>query len=164
MTSTLQIRKATKDDHDSIWEIIHQVIAPGDTYVFAPDSPKEKMLSYWCSNDRHTYVAISNNEILGTFFIKDNQPDLGSHIANAGYMVLPGSDNKGIGHAMGEFSLEEAKKLGYTAMQFNIVMKSNERAVKLWKKLGFEIIGEIPDAFQHMSLGLTNAYIMYRKL
>jgi ribosomal protein S18 acetylase RimI-like enzyme len=164
MTPTLQIRKATREDHDSIWEIIRQVIAPGDTYVFAPDSPKEKMLSYWCGNDRHTYVAVNNNEILGTFFIKNNQPDLGAHIANAGYMVLPSSASKGIGYAMGAFSLEEAKKLGYTAMQFNIVMKSNERAVKLWKKLGFEIIGEIPDAFQHRLLGLTNAFIMYRKL
>jgi ribosomal protein S18 acetylase RimI-like enzyme len=164
MTPILHIRKATKEDHDSIWEIIRQVIALGDTYVFAPNSPKEKMLSYWCGNDRHTYVAVSDNEIQGTFFIKANQPDLGSHIANAGYMVLPGSSSKGIGYAMGEFSLEEAKMLGYTAMQFNIVMKSNERAVRLWKKLGFEIIGEIPDAFQHISLGLTNAYIMYRKL
>lgn len=160
----LQIRKATQGDHDSIWEIIRQVIAPGDTYVFAPDSSKEKMLSFWCNDDRHTYVAAMNNEILGTFFIKDNQPDLGSHIANAGYMVSPGSAGKGIGYAMGEFSLEEARRLGYAAMQFNIVMKSNDRAVKLWKKLGFDVIGEIPDAFQHKVFGLTNAFIMYRKL
>jgi ribosomal protein S18 acetylase RimI-like enzyme len=160
----LQIRKATQEDHDSIWEIIRQVIAPGDTYVFAADSSKEKMLSYWCGDDRHTYVAMMTNEILGTFFIKDNQPDLGSHIANAGYMVSPSYAGKGIGYAMGEFSLEEARRLGYAAMQFNIVMKSNDRAVKLWKKLGFDVIGEIPNAFQHKVLGLTNAFIMYRKL
>jgi GNAT superfamily N-acetyltransferase len=164
MNSVLQIRKATDADHDSIWQIIHQVIAPGDTYVFAPDSSKEKMLSYWCGSDRHTYVAVADDEIVGTFFIKDNQPDLGSHIANAGYMVSLPSGGKGIGYAMGEFSLKEAKALGYKAMQFNIVIKNNNRAVRLWKKLGFAIIGEIPDAFQHKSLGFTNAYIMYRKL
>ena len=65
---------------------------------------------------------------------------------------------------MGEFSLAEAKRLGYTAMQFNIVIKSNARAVNLWQNLGFKIIGEIPDAFNHKENGMTNAYIMYRKL
>jgi ribosomal protein S18 acetylase RimI-like enzyme len=101
---------------------------------------------------------------VGTFFIKDNQPDLGSHIANAGYMTAPGTFGKGIGRAMGEFSILEAARLGYKAMQFNIVIKSNERAVALWKSMDFEIIGEIPDAFNHQQNGLTNAYIMYRKI
>lgn len=55
-------------------------------------------------------------------------------------------------------------RLGYKAMQFNIVVKSNERAVQLWKNLGFTIIGEIPEAFNHKQNGLTNAYIMYCKL
>jgi ribosomal protein S18 acetylase RimI-like enzyme len=160
----IQIRIATEVDHDLIWEIIRKVIATGDTYVFAPDSSREKMLSFWCGNDKHTYVATSHQNIVGTFFIKDNQPDLGNHIANAGYMVAPEFSNAGIGRLMGEFSLEEAKKLGYKAMQFNIVIKTNERAVKLWKTLGFEIIGEIPYAFQHAVHELTNAFIMYRKL
>ena len=96
--------------------------------------------------------------------MKDNQPGLGSHVANAGYMTSPDAFGKGIGKAMALFSLEEAKNLGYRAMQFNLVIKTNERAVELWKKLGFAIIGEIPEAFNHKSLGLTNAYIMYRKL
>jgi ribosomal protein S18 acetylase RimI-like enzyme len=96
--------------------------------------------------------------------MKDNQPDLANHIANAGYMVSPSFSKAGIGRRMAEFSLKEAKKLGYTAMQFNIVIKSNDRAVKLWQKLGFEIIGEIPDAFRHAQRGLTNAYIMYRRI
>lgn len=96
--------------------------------------------------------------------IKDNQPDLGSHIANAGYLTLPSARGKGVGMDMGEFSLVEAKRLGYQAMQFNIVVKSNQGAVRLWQKLGFEIIGEIPEAFNHLHLGMTNAYIMYQKL
>ncbi|MEJ0102701.1 MAG: N-acetyltransferase [Bacteroidota bacterium] len=129
-----------------------------------PIPSKEKMLAYWFAPANHTYVALINGKIAGSFVIKDNQPDLGSHIANGSYMVLPAASGQGIGKTMGAFSIEEAKRLGYKAMQFNIVIKSNERAVKLWQSLGFEIIGEIPEAFNHKENGLTNAYIMYRKL
>ncbi len=160
----LQIRKARPEDHDKIWAIIKEIISKGDTYTFDPASSKENMLAYWCGPDKHTYVAIDNGEIVGTFIIKDNQPGLGSHIANASYMVAEQAAGKGIGKAIGEFSLEEARRLNYKAMQFNIVVKSNTRAVGLWQKLGFTIIGEIPDAFDHKDNGLTNAYIMYRKL
>lgn len=101
---------------------------------------------------------------MGTFWLKPNQPGLGSHIGNAGYMVAPEANGRGVGRLMAEFSLVEAKKLGFTAMQFNFVVKSNEVAVKLWQSVGFEIIGEIPKAIRHSHLGLTNAYIMYREL
>jgi ribosomal protein S18 acetylase RimI-like enzyme len=160
----IEIRKAKPADHDQIWEIIRQVISKGDTYVFDPASPKEKMLDFWCSEGKHTYVATIAGKVAGTFLLKDNQPDLGRHIANGAYMVLPDAGGLGIGKAMGEFSIEEARRLGYKAMQFNFVIKSNERAVKLWEKLGFKIIGEIPEAFDHQQNGLTNAYIMYQKL
>jgi L-amino acid N-acyltransferase YncA len=158
------IEKAKKADQNSVWNIIKAVIATGDTYVFSPDSTKESLLKYWFGKDKNTYVARMEGEIVGTFVIKNNQPDLGSHIANASYMVAPSAAGKGIGKMMGEFSLIEAKKLGYHAMQFNIVVKSNERAVRLWQKIGFSIIGEIPDAFRDVTHGLTNAYIMYQKL
>ena len=104
------------------------------------------------------------SEWLEPFFIKENQPDLGSHVANAGYMTLPTESGKGIGKAMGEFSLREAKRLGFDSMQFNIVIKSNENAIGLWKKLGFRVVGEIPDAFDHKVFGYTNALIMWKKL
>ncbi|HWK07547.1 MAG TPA: N-acetyltransferase [Puia sp.] len=160
----IEIRKAVATDADEIWHITKEVIATGDTYVFAPDSSKEKMLGFWYGQDKHTYVALVDDEIVGVFLIKDNQPDLGSHVANAAFMTSPQASGQGIGKKMGEFSLEEAKRMGYKAMQFNIVIKSNTRAVHLWKKLGFNIIGEIPEAFNHSRDGFTNAYIMYRKL
>lgn len=160
----VEIRKAKPEDHEQVWDIIRQVIAGGDTYVFSPDSSKEKMLEFWFGQDRHTYVATIADKVVGTFVIKDNQPDLGSHIANAAYMTSPDASGQGIGMAMGEFSLVEAKRLGYKAMQFNIVIAINQRAVRLWEKLGFKIIGEIPEAFNHRQHGLTNAFIMYRKL
>ena len=160
----LEIRKAVETDKPQIWEIIREVIAAGDTYIFYPNTPREKMLDYWFAGDKRTYVALAGNKIVGTFFLKDNQPDLGSHIANAGYMVASDAKGMRVGRTMAEFSLEEARKLGYQAMQFNFVVKSNEVAVKLWLALGFEIIGEIPEAFNHAENGLTNAYIMYRRL
>ena len=151
-------------DKNAVWKIIQSVIATGDTYVFAPNSSKEKMLEYWFGDEKETYVAVLDKQILGSFYLKANQPDLGSHICNAGYMVSPKAKGQGIGRKMAEFSLPEAKRLGFKAMQFNFVVKSNEIAVKLWLSLGFEIIGEIPEAFQHIDKGLTNALIMYRKL
>jgi len=160
----IEIRKAAATDTDKIWHIIKEVIATGDTYVFDPASSKEKMLGYWLAQDNYTFVALLNGEIVGTFLIKDNQPDLGSHIANAAYMTSPRASGQGVGKKMGEFSLEEARRIGYKAMQFNFVIKSNARAVQLWQKLGFSIIGEIPEAFNHKRDGLTNAYIMHRKL
>jgi len=160
----VEIRRASVTDYDLIWAIIQPVIAKGDTYVFDPKSSKEKMINYWCNADRYTYVAMQENKVVGTFFIKDNQPDLGSHIANAGFITSPYATGQGIGTLMGEFAIMEAQRLGYTAMQFNIVIKSNHAAVHLWQKLGFGIIGEIPDAFRHPTNGMTNAYIMYRTL
>lgn len=159
----IEIRKATLNDQDAIWSIIKPVIAQGDTYAFAPTASREEMLAYWCDKGKHCFVAVLENEIVGTFIIKDNQPALGAHVANASYMVHPKHQGKGIGREIGESSLVIAKSLGYKAMQFNLVVKSNETAVKLWTKLGFEIIGEIPEAFKHSKKGFVNAFIMYKK-
>jgi ribosomal protein S18 acetylase RimI-like enzyme len=160
----IHIRKSLAADADEIWTILQPIIHEGDSFVYSPLSTKEEMLGYWLDKKKHTYTALINDKIVGTFFIQDNQPGLGSHIANAGYATSPKAYGQGIGKQMGIFSLEEARRLGYKAMQFNIVVKTNERAVKLWKDIGFKIIGEIPDAFQHRALGQVNAYIMYQKL
>jgi ribosomal protein S18 acetylase RimI-like enzyme len=160
----LEFRLATEADKDAVWLIIEPIIRKGDTWVFSPDSTKEKMLNYFFSSEKHTYAALERDEIVGVFFIKDNQPDLGSHICNAGYMVAQNHTGRGIGKKMCQFSIQKAKEIGYDGMQFNIVIKSNHNAVHLWLNLGFSIIGEIPNAFVHPQNGLTNAYIMYQKL
>ncbi|GAB5525301.1 MAG: GNAT family N-acetyltransferase [Roseivirga sp.] len=162
--SEFSIRKAGKSDHEHIWQIIEEAIAGGDTLAFAPDTGKEEMLAFWCAPYAHTYVVELAGTIVGTYFIKANQPGLGAHIANAGYITAKTAGGKGIGQAMCSHSLKAAKALGYRAMQFNLVIKSNTRAVKLWQKMGFAIIGEIPEAFNHSRLGMTNALIMYQKL
>lgn len=164
MSEGIRIRTYEAHDEDDIWGIIQEVISTGDTYVFSPDSKREEMMNYWCGADKRTYVAEIDGNIAGTFVIKSNQPGLGNHIANASYMTRKEARGRGIGTAMAEFSMAEARKLGYRGMQFNVVIKSNQRAIDLWKKLGFEVIGEIPDALRHASLGYTNAYIMFKSL
>ncbi len=159
-----EIRKYTEADKEQIWEIIKFVISAGNSFTLSPNSAREEMLADWCSPEKHIYVAVSENKVVATFYIKANQPGLGSHVANGSYMVAPEARGKGIGRKIGAFSIAEAKRLGFRAMQFNFVVKSNEKAVRLWQSLGFEIIGEIPEAFRHIENGLTNAYIMYRKL
>lgn len=160
----VDIRPANESDKPAIWQIIKAVIAGGDTYVFAPDASEDEMMAFWFTPDKHNYVAVSDGEIVATFWLRANNPGLGKHVGNAAYMVSPTAHGKGIGKQIGLWSLDEARRLGFTAMQFNFVVKSNIYAVKLWQDIGFEIIGEIPDAFDHSKNGLTNAYIMYRKL
>jgi L-amino acid N-acyltransferase YncA len=159
-----EIRKATEADKPAVWRIIKAVIAGGDTYVFDPATPEEEMLTYWFSREKHAYVAEENGEILGTYWLKANQPGLGDHVGNGAYMVSPEAKGKGVGKLMALHSIEEARRIGFHAIQFNFVVSSNAVAVNLWKAVGFEIIGEIPDAFRHKQHGLTSAYIMYRRL
>ena len=160
----LEVRKAVESDKPAVWQIIKAVIAGGDTYVFDPETPEDEMIAYWFSPEKHVYVAEEGGEALGTYWLKSNQPALGSHVANGAYMVSPKAQKRGIGRRMAEHSIEEARRLGFHSIQFNFVVKSNEAAVRLWKSVGLEVIGEIPDAFDHKQNGLTNAYIMYRKL
>ena len=158
------IRPATQADEDAIWNIFQAVVAPGDTYVFDQQTPREEALTYWFRRDTHTYVAEIDGRVVGTYILKPNQPALGSHIANAAFMVSPAARGLGVGRRMGEHSLAEARRLGFRAMQFNFVVATNERAVRLWQAMGFSIAGRLPGAFAHPALGDVDALVMYRAL
>jgi predicted acetyltransferase len=159
----MNIRSFDKQkDAEAVWQILHLVIAKGDTLVFSPDSSKEKMLGYWSADDKYAYVCEIDSQIVGTFYIKQIQPDLGSHVANAGYLVHPNQRRKGIAETMCRFSLEESRRLGFLAMQFNIVISTNEVAIRVWQKCGFEILGRLPKVFQHQTLGLVDAFVMFQ--
>jgi L-amino acid N-acyltransferase YncA len=158
------IRPATEADENDIWSIFHAVVAPGDTYVFDPNTPREEALAYWFQPDAHTYVAESDGQVVGTYMLKPNQPALGSHVANAAFMVSPMARGSGVGRRMGEHCLGEARRFGFRAMQFNFVVSTNEAAVQLWQQLGFHIIGTLPGAFRHSQRGFVDAYVMFRAL
>ena len=160
----IDVRPATGEDFGAIWEIFHSVVAAGDSYAFDPATEEEEARAVWMSSGIRTYVATEARKIMGTYLLKPNQPGLGSHVANAAFMVRPDAQGHGIGRIMAEHALVEASRLGYLAMQFNLVVASNHAAVQLWERLGFSVIGRVPDAFQHRKLGLVDALIMYRKL
>ncbi|MDB6080225.1 MAG: GCN5-related N-acetyltransferase [Akkermansiaceae bacterium] len=160
----MDIIPADQSHAESIWRIFSAVVANGDTYVFDPAIGREDALAYWLAAGTHAFVAVDAGEVLGTYILKANQPGLGSHVANAGYMVSGAARGRGVGSAMCEHSLAMARDLGFAAMQFNIVVSTNGVAVKLWQKHGFQIVGTLPKVFRHQTLGLVDAFVMHRFL
>jgi ribosomal protein S18 acetylase RimI-like enzyme len=172
----INVRLAEPADAGAIWEIFQAVIQTGDTYVYPPDTPREALANLWLAPTMQTYVAEDSaqseddgrtgdeSRILGTYILKPNYPGRGSHVANASYMVHPAAQGLGVGTTMAAHSLVEARRLGFKAMQFNLVVSTNTAAIHLWQKLGFYIIGSIPKAFEHQQLGYVDAHIMYQSL
>jgi L-amino acid N-acyltransferase YncA len=140
----MNIRRAAESDFGTMWPIFQAVIAPGTTYVFAAETSYNDALAYWFAPGVTSYVAESDGQVMGMYKLVANQRDLGSHVANASFMVNPNCSGKGLGRIMGLHCLCEAKKAGYLAMQFNFVVGTNEAAVALWQKLGFSIVGTLP--------------------
>ena len=159
------IREYTDSDWAAIWPIFHEIVAARDTYVYDPEWSSEEARSLWVeAPPGRTVVACDDSRILGTAKMGPNRPGPGSHVATASFMVAPAARGLGIGRALGEYVLSWAREQGYAAMQFNAVVESNLAAVKLWQALGFEIIGTVPEAFEHAHLGRVGLHIMYRKL
>lgn len=158
------IRAATEADRDAIWEIFRATVAPGDAFVYDPKTSREEAEAYWFAKGTRSYVAELDGRVVGSYILRANRPGLGDHVSNAGFMVAPAGRGLGIGRAMGEHALAEARRLGYRAMQFNFVISTNESAVHLWQQLGFEIVGTLPGAFRHARKGFVDAYVMFRLL
>ncbi len=158
------IREITKADFESFWPTFSAVIQAQETYAFDSDMTPEQGFTIWCESPIKTFVFVENDVVLGTYYIKPNAMGPSSHICNCGYMVATEARGKGIARLMCEHSQETARDLGFDAMQFNSVVSANEVAVKLWKKLGFQIVGTIPKAYKHGQLGLVDCYVMYKWL
>ncbi|PYI73722.1 MAG: GNAT family N-acetyltransferase [Verrucomicrobia bacterium] len=184
----IKIRSATTKDHDAIWEIFHEIISAGDTYSLDPRMSREEALAYWFRADTQTYVAelhrqsvgeavgfpgtatpsptggMKDQVIVGTYILRPNQSGGGSHVANAAFMVASDAQGCGVGRAMAEHCLNEARRIGFRAMQFNYVISTNTPAIRLWQELGFEIVGTLPGAFRHPEKGYVDVYVMFRSL
>jgi ribosomal protein S18 acetylase RimI-like enzyme len=158
------IRIAAAADGDAIWKIMEPIVRAGETYTLPRDMKKESGLAYWHSAEHEVFVAEENGEIVGTYFLQANQRGGGAHVANCGYMTATHAMGRGVARAMCAHSLERAQERGFRTMQYNFVVSSNGRAVRLWQSLGFEIVGRLPKAFLHPTLGYVDAYIMYRDL
>ena len=161
----MRIRRADESDFDGLWPIFQSVVAKGDTYVFSPAATRQDAFDYWFGPGVTSFVAEDDDgRIAGMYKLIPNQRDLGAHVANASFMVNEAFRGQGIGESLGMHCLEEAKKAGFRAIQFNFVVSTNTGAVDLWKKLGFKVVGTLPEAFRHSTLGYVDAYVMYRFL
>jgi ribosomal protein S18 acetylase RimI-like enzyme len=161
----IAIRPATEADFDSMWNIFQELIASGDTYYFAADTSRDDCHAYWFGRGIKTWVAVLNTgRLLGMYRLLPNQLDRGAHVANASFMVSPAAQGVGIGKMLGRHCLEQARRDGYLAMQFNYVVSTNVSAVLLWKRLGFSVIGTLPRAYRHQQLGFVDVYVMYKFL
>lgn len=159
------IRPYAPADWPAVWALLAATFARGDTYAFAPDATEAEIHRAWVELPRATFVAVGAGDALGgTYYLKANQPGLGGHVANCGYVVAPQAAGRGIATAMCEHSQAVARELGFRAMQFNLVVSTNTRAVALWQRLGFAIAGTLPGAFAHAERGDVDAYVMYKRL
>jgi L-amino acid N-acyltransferase YncA len=161
---SLSIRPAAADDRDAVWRIMEPIIRAGETYALPRDMMQEDALAHWFAPDRAVLVAEEAGRILGTYYLRANRPGPGAHVANAGFMVADGAGVRGLGQALCEHALAVAKAEGFRAMQFNFVVASNDRAVRLWQRMGFAVAGRLPRAFDHPKLGLVDALVMFREL
>jgi ribosomal protein S18 acetylase RimI-like enzyme len=158
------IRPALPADADSIWQVLEPTIRTGETQALPRDMGREAALGYWLAASNQVFVAEQEGTVVGSYFLCANQAGGGDHVANCAYMVSPPATGRGIAQAMCEHSLEQARAQGFLAMQFNFVVSSNERAVKLWDRAGFQVVGRLPKAFRHPSLGLVDVLVMHRPL
>ncbi|MDR7378956.1 ribosomal protein S18 acetylase RimI-like enzyme [Rhodoferax ferrireducens] len=159
------IRRYQDSDWPAIWALLHATFQTGDTYAYAPDSSEAAIHTAWVELPMATYVACApDGQLLGTYVLKQNQPGLGAHVSNCGYVVAPAAQGQGVASAMCEHSQQEARAMGFLAMQFNLVVATNQRAVRLWQHLGFAVVGRLPRAFRHQRLGLVDALVMYKEL
>jgi ribosomal protein S18 acetylase RimI-like enzyme len=158
------IRPATHTDAVPIADIIMPVIRGGETYALDPDMSSEEAVAYWFGSDKHTFVATEGTTVLGTYYLRPNAGGGGRHVCNCGYVTSQSATGRGVARRMCEHSLSEARSQGYKAMQFNFVVATNDRAIDLWRSLGFRIIGRVPEAFLHPRAGLVDALVMHRAI
>jgi L-amino acid N-acyltransferase YncA len=162
------IRAAADEDWGSVWRIFQQVVAAGDAFAYDEETSEEKAKALWLAPPSHAFVAVDGERgggrVLGSYYVRPNQPGRGAHVANAGYMVESAARGRGVAAALCEHSLDTARRLGFRAMQFNFVVSTNEAAVRAWQRHGFSVVGRIPAAFRHERLGLVDTLVMYREL
>ncbi len=162
----MEIRDARAGDWPAIWPILQGIVAAGETYTLPRDLDAETGRRIWLLDppDR-TVVAVDDDEaVLGSAKMNRNHLGPASHIASASFIVAPEHSGRGVGRALGEHVLDSARVAGYRAMQFNAVVETNTRAVALWRSLGFEVVGTLPEGYLHPVHGYVGLHIMHRRL
>jgi catechol 2,3-dioxygenase-like lactoylglutathione lyase family enzyme/ribosomal protein S18 acetylase RimI-like enzyme len=160
----LTIRPATTDDHPAIWAMLEPAIRAGEVFALPLEMTRQAALEYWFAPAHHVFVAMFEGTVAGAYYVQPNQQGGGSHVANCGYLTAAQMQGQGVARAMCLHSLEQAKSLGFRAMQFNFVVSTNLRAVHLWQSCGFRILATLPGAFHHPKEGFVDTFVMWRDL
>lgn len=163
-TAELSIRAAVFADQESVWQTLEPTIRAGESVALAPDWTRDGALDFWFAAQHEVFVAEQAGTIVGSYFLRANRAGGGAHVAGALYVVSPSATGRGIAQAMCEHSLLRAKQRGFLSFQLDFVMSSDERRLKLWQRAGFRVVGTLPQAFRHPSLGLVDALVMHREL
>jgi RimJ/RimL family protein N-acetyltransferase len=160
----MNIRLAKSDDFERIWSFFRDIVSQADTYAIDQNISYDDAKTLWMDSPIRTYVYEEDGVIYGSYYVKKNQNGPGSHVCNCGYMVSSAARGKGIATTMCKHSQEIAIDLGFNSMQFNAVVSTNVGAITLWEKLGFEIVGTVPKAFNHPKNGYIDIHIMHKLL
>jgi L-amino acid N-acyltransferase YncA len=160
----MEIRDSRPEDAPAIWAILEPTIRAGETYALPRDMTQTEAIAYWMGPDRETFVAEEEGRLFGTYYLRANYLGGGAHVANCGYVTSAEATGRGIARMMCPHSLERARARGFRAMQYNFVVSTNERAVRLWQSFGFGIVGTLPGAFAHPRLGYVDAFVMFKTL
>jgi GNAT superfamily N-acetyltransferase len=166
MLGSMLIRDATRDDWPAIWAFMRGIVAAGETFSWDRDLSEDDARAYWLRDPpARAVVAVDHDgTILGTAESGPNHGGPAAHVANAGFMVAPEHSGRGVGRALAEHVLGQARTDGFRAMQFNAVVETNTGAVRLWRSLGFDVLATVPEAFCHPVHGYVGLHIMYRRL
>ncbi|GJG88842.1 acetyltransferase [Gemmatimonadetes bacterium T265] len=165
--TALRIRPARAGDADALWRILAPTIRAGETYALPAGMSREAALAYWTGPDRETFGAEAPRtpgEALGTYYLRASQLGGGAHVANCGYMTGAWAAGGGVARAMCEHSLAHVRSRGFRARQFNFVVSTNEHAVRLWQRLGFDVVGRLPHAFPRPRGEYVDALVLFRAL
>lgn len=161
----MEIREATSADWARIYPFWSEIVEAGETYAYPLGLTEDEAQPWWMEQPPgHTVVAVEGDEIVGTAKMGPNRPGRGAHVATGSFMVDPRHHGRGVGRALGEYVVAWARRNGYHLIQFNAVVQVNAAAVHLWQALGFEIIGTVPEAFDHQSKGRVGIHVMVKKL
>jgi GNAT superfamily N-acetyltransferase len=160
----VRIREIAPDEFPLVWPIFQAVVAGGDVFAYGPETSFDEAKHIWTAPPTRAFVAERDGAVVGSYMLRPNQPDLGDHVANAGYIVASNARNQGIARVLCEDSLARAATAGFAAMQFNFVVATNASAVHLWTSCGFTTVGRVSGAFRHSRLGFVDVLIMHRRL
>ena len=130
-----------------MFDAFARVVEAREGFPQEPPLTRAEFDDYWLAHSSAVGVARDGGVFAGAYYVKPNFVGRGAHIANAGYFVVSGQRGRGVGRRLVQHSLTEAKRLGFDAMQFNLVFESNP-ARRLYEAMGFVPIGRIPDAIE----------------